>query len=611
MVALCWLAACLGAAQDVNDAPADRGREILASLRPGHPRLMLGDGELAELRARIVEDAFARDWAEKLRSAANAILDQPPVEHELIGPRLLDKSRRCLDRVYVLGLSYRLWGDERYSARAIRELLAAAAFPDWNPSHFLDTAEMSHAFAIGYDWLQGAFTDEQRATVRTALIEKGLKVAEAQYRHQPPAWWSRCNHNWNQVCNGGIGIGALAVADEAPDLAVYLLGTATDSIRIAMREYGPDGGWAEGPGYWHYATSYNVYLLAALESAVGSDLGLPDIPGFAEAGQFRLYFAGPRGKTFNYADASEGEGAASEMLWLARRFGRPEYAAEARIAAARPDALGLIWYREVGPEPGAAGVPLDAAFHGVNVAFFRSAWSDPDAVYLAAKGGDNRANHSHLDLGSFVLDALGVRWATDLGPDDYNLPGYFGNQRFGYFRLRTESHNTLTLGGANQPTTAKAPLVAFESTPTRAGAVFDLSAAYAPNVTAALRGVALLNRRDVLIQDEVTLAEPAEIVWTMLTRTQVNVTGNVASLSAGDARLCVRLLEPADAYWETMPASPAPPEAQQPDATRLVLRRSAAAGPLRIAVLMTPYRGEVPAVGDVQLVGLGEWPGRL
>ena len=101
--------------------------------------------------------------------------------------------------------------------------------------------------------------------------------------------------------------------------------------------------------------------------------------------------------------------------------------------------------------------PRDAVFRGTDTAFFRSAWDDPGAVYVGFRGGDNKANHSHLDLGNFVLDALGERWALDLGPDNYNLPGYFGKQRWTYYRLRTESHNTLTLDGANQVVSARAP----------------------------------------------------------------------------------------------------------------------------------------------------------
>ena len=71
-----------------------------------------------------------------------------------------------LHRVYTLALLYRLDGDQRYAERAWQELEAAAQFQDWNPRHFLDTAEMTHAFAIGYDWLYDVWTPEQRATLR-------------------------------------------------------------------------------------------------------------------------------------------------------------------------------------------------------------------------------------------------------------------------------------------------------------------------------------------------------------------------------------------------------------------------------------------------------------
>ena len=108
-----------------------------------------------------------------------------------MGPRLLAQSRHCLDRIYTLALLYRLDGKPQYLERAIRELRAAADFKDWNPSHFLDTAEMTHAFAIGYDWLYPALSPEERAWMRAALIEKGLNPALAAYEsagsvgHQP------------------------------------------------------------------------------------------------------------------------------------------------------------------------------------------------------------------------------------------------------------------------------------------------------------------------------------------------------------------------------------------------------------------------------------------
>src|SRR5262249_32177237 len=131
--------------------------------------------ELERVRQMIASEPLARAWYAALHRQAEKILDEPPVEYKLIGPRLLAQSRRCLERIYTLGLLYRLDGDQRFAERAKQELFAAAAFKDWNPAHFLDVAEMTHAFGIGYDWLFDTLSATERTTIRTAIIAKGLQ----------------------------------------------------------------------------------------------------------------------------------------------------------------------------------------------------------------------------------------------------------------------------------------------------------------------------------------------------------------------------------------------------------------------------------------------------
>ena len=52
-----------------------------------------------------------------VRRQADRLLAQPPVEYVLIGPRLLDKSRAAVERIYTLGLVYRIEGDRKYFDR--------------------------------------------------------------------------------------------------------------------------------------------------------------------------------------------------------------------------------------------------------------------------------------------------------------------------------------------------------------------------------------------------------------------------------------------------------------------------------------------------------------
>ena len=578
------LALATAASSAASDAET---HDEMKTLRPGHPRLLVLDADLARVKQAIEKEPVARQCHERLLRDAEKMLRDKPIERKLIGPRLLDKSRTALQRICTLAGLYRLDGDKRYAERARREMLTAAAFEDWNPKHFLDVAEMTNALAIGYDWLFSSLSAEDRATIRAAIVEKGLKQSLPIYEKQ--RWWSKCEHNWNQVCNGGMTVGALAIADEEPALAAQIVAAGRASIVLAMRTFGPDGGWPEGPGYWNYATAYNVFYLAALETALGTDFGLKKLPGFAETGFFRIHFTGPTGLSFNYADAHESAGASAQMLWLAREFNQPIFAGHERVMAEkRPNIFHLLWFDNRGRAPQDDDLPRAAVFRGVDVAFLRSAWDEWNAIFVGFKGGDNKANHSHLDLGSFVLDAIGERWALDLGGDDYNLPGYFGKQRWSYYRLRTESHNTLTLDGENQDPHAAAPLVAFNSSPQRSFAVADMTAAYPSKTTRAYRGMALLGRKQVLVQDELEARQPVEVVWNFLTKAKIEVGRDRATLTMGREKLEARILSPEGAKFEIVSANPPSPQHQQPDVHNLTVRLPAKTTQTRVAVLLFP-----------------------
>lgn len=602
-----------GAAAPTSTPEPPTRESVLSTLRLNHPRLMLLPDDEARIRRALAADVTARSYRDLLLRNGSRLLTQPTPERVLIGPRLLTVSRTVLDRVTTLALLYRLDGDTRWAARARAELLGAANFSDWNPSHFLDVAELCHAFAIGYDWLYETLTPEDRATIRRALVEKGLRPAEQQYTSR--AFWVRANHNWNLVCNGGIAIGALAVADEEPGLAGTLLAQAINSLPTAIASYAPDGAWGEGPGYWEYGTRYLVCVLAALSSALGTDFGLGEAPGLGGTGRFRLHVTGPTGLFFNYADATPRAADEPSLFWLARRFDDPALALAGREAAlGRASARDLLWYDERGTAADLTSLPLDARYQATHLAFFRSAWNDKDAIYLGFKGGDNATNHAHLDLGTFVLDALGQRWATDLGPDDYDLPGYFGAERWTYERLKTTGQNTLTLDGANQDPKAKAPLTGFRSSADGGFAIADLTAGYAGSGAVRVnRGVWLRdNRTRVLIQDEVELSRTAEVAWTMHTPAAVELlTDDRAVLSQGGVTLEARLLAPAGAAFTVEDVEIPPPQQPAPDLRRLQVRLPETQT-AQIAVLFTPRRqlsttGSTLDSTPLELVPLSRW----
>ena len=603
-------------------APVVPTQEFLAAhLKKTHPRLLVTGADFDRVKKLIRENGLARRWYGKLRHEAREILGKPPVRYRLKeGEGLLEVSRTVLRRVYLLAFLQRLEGGERYVHRLWQELDAAAGFPDWHPSHFLDTAEMTHALAIAYDWLYDSWSPEQRRVLATAIIAKGLKPAlQAYHGDEKIGWWVNYPYNWNQVCNGGIGLGTLGVFEESPDLAGEALREALHSLPQAMARFAPDGGCYEGPLYWGYATFYNTLFIAALETAMGQDFGLAAAPGFGATGFFPLYLTGPQGRTFNFADADEQIYQTSQMFWLARKFQQPVFAAYARnITKVHP--LDLLWFEAQGPGTRETGLTLDRYFRGVEVATCRSSWDDPQAVFVGFKAGENRTPHSQLDLGSFVLDAGGVRWALDLGGDDYNLPGYFEQNRWGYYRLRAEGHNTLVLHPGPDPDQdpkAVATIIRFRSGPERSLAVADLTPAYARHAKKVWRGLALLNRQEVLIQDEIQAEKPVEVWWGMHTAAQVRLSGDkkTAFMSQGKAHLAARIVTPPNAVFTCGPArpgplSPHPPgQAENRDIFKLAIHLEKVQD-LRLVVLLQPGpggKGKPLPEPEEKIIPLSQW----
>jgi hypothetical protein len=551
-------------------------------LKP-HPRLLASADRVTDIRKLVRSDAIAKAYYTDLRDRARQIITQRPVEYRLMGPRLLDKSRTCLERVYVLAFLWRLDERPEHLRRALAELHAAAAFPDWHPPHFLDVAEMTHAFAIGYDWLFEGLSQLDRELLAKAIIEKGLDPGLAAYASN--AFWVAPRNNWNQVCNGGLGLGALAIGDVDKNKANAILNNVLSSLPPAMALFAPDGGWIEGPGYWAYATQYVVNLIAGLDSSLGRDYGLSESAGFRHTGDFRLQSTGPLGLAFNYADAHEQTELAPQLNWLSTRFDQPAYAwQEQTFASKKGDAspLDLIWFPRVTKTPGETGFPLAQQFRGANAAFIRSSWTDPKALYVGAKGGDNAASHAHLDLGSFVFDAAGVRWAMDLGPDDYNLPDYFGKKRWTYYRLRTESHNTLLIDDDNQSETAKASLHLAGSS-----IEIDLADAYPDRLQRWIRQLSFLDDQTLRIVDEVAATRPIAPVWGMVTSVSVEVSDRKAILRKDGKTLLARIESPETARFDSVSTYAPAPQNPNTGTTKLVVRLPEKSTEIRIDVRLT------------------------
>ena len=223
----------------------------------------------------------------------------------------------------------------------------------------------------------------------------------------------------------------------------------------------------------------------------------------------------------------------------------------------------------------------------------RAAWNDPESVFLGFKAGSGRRDHAHLDLGSFVMDALAVRWAVDLGGDDYDLPGYWdsGAQggRWKYYRLNNWSHNTLVLNGHLQDAMAETMISRNSLSNPSPFAIADLSAAYSRDARSLHRGVALLENRGVLIQDEITWRADSNgrtVRWQMMTDAEITLAGAEATLTKNGKCLRARILSPRGARFAVASPQQEAPQNPNPGLRQLVMEHSEGGAKTQIAVLL-------------------------
>ncbi|WP_162340132.1 heparinase II/III domain-containing protein [Cyclobacterium salsum] len=539
-----------------------------------HPRILLMEGEEDEINQLIEKDQRWNRLHQAIIKESDQIIGEDLLERKQIGRRLLSVSREALRRIFQLSYAYRLTGASRFAQRAEQEMVNISGFSDWNPSHFLDVAEMTMALAIGYDWLFDVLSPDSKIKIKDAIVKMGLEPSfNEEYN-----WFLEATHNWNQVCNAGMIYGALAVYEDYPELAHRTLQRAVDTIAKAMDDYQPDGAYPEGYGYWGYGTTFNVLFLDVLEKVYGTDFGLTNTPGFLETAGFYEHMTGVTGYAYNWGDAGGGKGNLTPaMFWFAQQNEQASLLWVERDYLDQSDLSGLnrnrvlpaalIWGKNIPLEN--IPVPDEKVWvgQGANpVALMRTSWTDPNAIYLGFKAGSPSVNHGHMDVGSFVMEAEGVRWAMDFGSQNYESLESKGIQLFGrtqdaerwtVFRLNNYVHNTLTIDAALQRVDGYAKIERHGTSDDFPFAVSDVTSVYENQLEQFHRGVSIVDQAYVLVRDEIRNKNSrSHIRWNMLTPADVTLDGDRARLTQEGKTLHLMIQGLDGVQWKTYSTDP-------------------------------------------------------
>jgi hypothetical protein len=371
--------------------------------------------------------------------------------------------------------------------------------------------------------------------------------------------------------------GALAVAEDHPGLAQNIIERAIASIPLSMNDYKPDGAYPEGYGYWGYGTSFNVMFLSAIETAFKSDFDLNKTPGFLQTAGFLQNMTGVTGPSFNWGDSGSGGDLSPAMFWFAQKNNDPSQLWVEKTYLQRDDfsrftrdrllpAI-MIWGKDL---------PLDKVTEpkvkawkgqGANpVAMMRTSWTDPNAIYVGFKAGSPSVNHGHMDIGSFIMEAEGIRWASDFGMQSYESleskgMSIFGRtqdaQRWTIFRLNNYPHNTLTIDNQLQVVKGYAKIDQFSDKPDFMYAVSDISSVYENQLAAAKRGIAIVDKKFVVVSDELVAENEATTVrWTMMTTATPKLGKNSITLTKDGKTMNLKVNTSAKVTMKTWSTAP-------------------------------------------------------
>lgn len=564
-----------------------------------HPRLLFSKQEEQRIRDLFGTEPLLDSLYVGLMKEAERLLLVPPQEdprREIKNTKdILPISREQVYRMVNLALAYRLSGDRRFAEKAEKELVHVCNFPDWDPIHYLDVAEMTTAVAIGYDWLYDVLAPSTRQLVVHSIKTKALDLVVEEYNTGNADSWAKRETNWNVVCNTGMVLGALAIEEHYPELAKHIIGEAVRYIPNCLKHFAPDGVCYEGPAYWGYTNMYLSLLLKALNDNFGGDFGLSEMVGVDKSVLYYMHSTSPSGKIFNFANSGSTAPAAEPIyFYFSRAFNQPEVATFYRDVLSKTVHegnyfrfyfLSIPWYDTASST--ADALPKLKVYEGINdIVVFNGNRNIPNSLYLIAKTGDPDMAHQQLDIGTFIVEMNGIRWTDDLGTDNYNLPGFWDykpdGQRWTYFRNSNFSHNTLSIDHKLQNSAGTGEIDRLDDRAAQPFVTMNMSTAYAGQSRFVYRTFRMLDDTRILVTDSVGLQSPSQSVqWSVITSADVECKGNTAVLRKDGKSFSLKIASPTNASFTTKAAKRGT-EAEKPIEGYTVLSASVSGEPVQV-----------------------------
>lgn len=546
-----------------------------------HPRLFFNKNDIDRInQLYIAKDPIITLGYNQMKRSADNALSKPLLEYKLDEANLRISSIHSFSsQLADLVLMFQLTKDKKYAEKAWAQLEKMIDYPDWGANrHFLDSGIACFEFALAYDGLFDYLSNDQKKALKDAVLKQVFNPGKELMDRD--VFWHNATYNWNGICNGGLIVASLTMFEDNPEYFSGVIAQAASKLPNYINEFNPDGQGEEGVGYWNYGLRYTSLAFEDMQRLLGTTFKIDDQPGFKKTGWFPIYMSGPV-TTMNFGDDAIKKDKVLSMFWFAKQNKDAELAKRQYELCLQNKSVfwtDMVYYdpKLVQQKSTKLEIPKEVYIKGIEVMSLRENWSN-DGLFVGMHGGDNNANHGHLDAGTFEIQGLGKVWANGgLGSDKYTYPGYFKKTipdytdkikpiteagRWHFYRLRAEGKNCIVINPDSRPDQNPHGVAKLleQGTSENDGFYFlDLTECYNRDVSSYLRGIKL-NRanRTIEVQDEIKALKRSTIWWSMHTKANIGIAddGRTAVLTIGDQKMVARIVGEEDAKFCELPAT--------------------------------------------------------
>ena len=541
-------------AEGLAETPLPSRKTRLEHVALDHPRLWMTNDRLSDFVDAVKADPEYCTWSTFYAKSVLPWMDRDIIrepagypDHQRTAP-IWRQTYIDLQEVWYairhLAIGGRVTGDAAMTARAKEWLLETAG---WDPMGVTSRAytdewayRVCNALAWGYDWLHQDLSEDERAIVRTALLERTRDIAEHAILNAKIHLFPYDSHAVRSVSLVIVPACIALLGDDENDDARDWLNYSIEFLSTVYSPWGDsDGGWAEGTHYWMMGIAYLIDSANRLKSYIGLDLYKR--PFFQNTGDFPLFCKAPNTRRATMGDDSTmgdlpcvktglnlrqfagatGNGAyqwycdenlrtnpGTEMAfynwgWWDTNFDELVFQTDFPVVEATPPVSGLRHFKGIG-------------WVGV-----QHAMDDPDShihfVFKSSQFGS--ISHSHGDQNSFCMSAFGEDMAIQSG--HYVA---FNSSMHRTWRRQTRSKNAILINGKGQyaekdkskAMAATGRILAAETHEDHYLIRGDATGAYqslSPEVIRAEREIYFVRNSYFVIIDKVDAETPVTVDW--------------------------------------------------------------------------------------------------